>query len=175
MGISFGESQNADPEQGAIASAIIERINRLANSTQNGFTQVVSSMEEIKNICDQQRNELKDNIIAWIDNVGGKVDKNTKQINAIESQQVDINVAILNHHKEKEKLANSIFIAGAESKEKALLMLKTITYSEDIQKDPQVEIKHLSKNDPRKRNNQGPAPMIMDEYKKRREHSSSRR
>ena len=59
-------------------------------------------------------------------------------MNAMETKQVDINVAIINHHKEKERLANSIFIAGAESQEKALQVLKTITDSEDIQENPQV-------------------------------------
>ena len=71
-------------------------------------------------------------------------------MNAMESNQVDINVAIINHQKEKERLATTIFIAGAESQEKALQVLKTITDSESVDKDPEVVIKHLTKNNPRK-------------------------
>ena len=37
LGASFEGSPKADPEQGAIASAIVERIDRLAKSTQHGF------------------------------------------------------------------------------------------------------------------------------------------
>ena len=134
LGVSFAGSQTGEPEQGAIASAIVERIDQLAKNTQNGFGQVAKSIEDLKTICDTQRDELKSNIIAWLDTVGAKVENNTKRMNAMETKQVDINVAIINHHKEKERLANSIFIAGAESQEKALQVLKTITDSEDIHK-----------------------------------------
>ena len=150
LGVSFAGSQTGEPEQGAIASAIVERIDQLAKNTQNGFGQVAKSIEDLKTICDTQRDELKNNIIAWLDTVGAKVENNTKRMNAMETNQVDINVAIINHHKEKEKLATTIFIAGAESQEKALQVLKTITDSEDVHKNPEVEIRHVTKNDPRK-------------------------
>ena len=166
LGVSFAGSQTGEPEQGAIASAIVERIDQLAKNTQNGFGQVAKSIEDLKTICDTQRDELKNNIIAWLDTVGAKVENNTKRMNAMETNQVDINVAIINHHKEKERLATTIFIAGAESQEKALQVLKTITDSEDVHKNPEVEIRHVTKNDPRKRNNQRPAPIKMDEYEK---------
>ena len=46
LGASFAGSQAGDPEQGAIAAAMIERIDQLAKNTQNGFKQVAESIEE---------------------------------------------------------------------------------------------------------------------------------
>ena len=70
MGASFEESQNTEPDQ--IAIAVAEKVDQLVRGTQQGFSQAARSIENTKNNCEQLRNELKENIIAWIDSVGSK-------------------------------------------------------------------------------------------------------